>query len=82
MKTRDIKAPLTRLLGLQLSHDSLSARSARLAEEQKAVVALKEKLRFYRDLPPDVDAANQVFAAKLQQMQAATKQFEEGLAQL
>ena len=67
---------------LQLRHESLTERSAKLAARQAQIAALKEKLMFFRDLPPDIDAAHQLYNTKFSQMEAAAKQFEDGLAQL
>lgn len=67
---------------MQLSHDALVERSAKLEERQAEVEALGNRLSFYADLPPALEAATQVFATRQQQLQAANKQFEEGLAQL
>lgn len=65
-----------------MSHDALTERSARLAARQAENEALRAKLAFYGDLPPDLDAARQVLAARQERLEAAAKQFEDGLSQL
>ena len=57
-------------------------RATKLSAKQAHNAALQKRLAFFMDLPPDMEAARQVYAQKFELIQTATKQFEEGLAQL
>jgi len=67
---------------MQLRHEALAERSAALAAKHAEIEQLQQKLGFFKDLPADSEAAEQIYAQKHGRMLEATKQFENGLAQL
>ena len=67
---------------MQLRHEALAERSAALAATHAEIERLQQRLAFFKDLPADRVAAEQIYSQKHAQMLEATRQFENGLAEL
>lgn len=67
---------------MQLRHEKLKERQEALCAKQERAAALQARLEEYKGMPPDLDAARELYREKAQQLQETSKQFEDGLAQL
>ena len=67
---------------MQLHHESLASRHSALAAKQERIAALQARLEKYKGMPADLGAAHQLYADTSAKLQEATKQFDDGMAQL
>ena len=67
---------------MQLRHETLTSRHATLKAKQENINALKARLEDFKGMPADLGAAHQLYAETYGKLQEATRQFDEGVAQL
>ena len=67
---------------MQLRHEALTSRHTALAAKQEDIAALKSRLGYFEGMPADLGAAHQLYEETYAKLQEATKQFDEGMAQL
>ena len=67
---------------MQLRHESLKARHSALVAVQERTKALQSRLKMFKGVPADLEAAQQLYEETYQKLQEATKLFDDGVAQL